>query len=171
MSELLNFIHKSLYSETPYTCLDPSLSCRLSFKKIPPALLTAISLPWSFQFLLAVSYAAGSLCLSKDDLLQDLFSFWFICEVCVNFLLLWVLVFLLTHHNLHSRANPDKPRVPCPMSLSSLQAVADMLHVYNAILEIGPCWQAVTAFLLKLPSFFSSLKFFLSTVEVPKDEK
>lgn len=115
MSELLNFIHKSLYSETPYTFLDPSLSCRLSFKKTPTSPLTAISLPWSFQLLLAVSYAAGSVCLSNSDLLQYLFSFCFIWEVCVNFLLLWVLVFLLTHHSLNSC-----PRVPCPMSLSSL---------------------------------------------------
>lgn len=32
--------------------------------------LTAISLLWSFHFLLAVSYTAGSVCLSNDDLLQ-----------------------------------------------------------------------------------------------------
>lgn len=120
VSELFNLIHKSLYSETPYTFLDTSLSCRLSFKKTTTALLTAVSLPRSFQFLLAVSCAAGSVCLSNDDALQDLFSFCFIWKVCVNFLLLWVLVFLLTRHNLNSCANPGKPGVPCPMSLSSL---------------------------------------------------
>lgn len=119
ISELLNFICKSLYSETPYTFLDPSISCRLSFKKTPAVLLTAISLPWSFQFLLPVSYAAGSICLS-NHLWQYLFSFCFISEVCVNFLVLWVLAFLLTHHSLNSCANPDKPRVPYPVSLSSL---------------------------------------------------
>lgn len=119
MSELFNFIHKSLFSETPYTFWDPSLSYRLSFKKTPTALLSAISLPWSFQFLLAVSYAAGSVCLSNDDLLQNLFSFCFIWKVCVNFLLLWVLVFLLTHPNLNSCANPDKPEslAQCPWAV------------------------------------------------------
>lgn len=155
MSELLNFIQKSLYSEMPYSFLDPLLSCRLSFKKTPSAPLTAISVPWSFWFLLTVSYAAWSVCLSNNDLLQYLFSFCFIWEVCVNFLLLWVLVFLVTHRSLNSCASPDKPRVPCPMSLSSLSAVADTLHVYSMSLEIGPYWQAITAFLLRLPSFSS----------------